>query len=133
MRMGQRPARPAMVLTWLELGRIAGKVARAVGERWAPDLLRAYILRLARSYPVAMAKETSILERGLVDAGHLEAMLVGRVLSREAQRAYEDYLRLRGALDWLLDLDPANELAISMVGSDVRRAEKGLLELLRGR
>ena len=133
MRIGQRPARPAMALTWVDLGRIAEKVARAVGERWAPDLLRAYIRRLARGYPVDMAKETSILERGLVDAGHLEAMLVGRVLSREAQRAYEDYLRLRGALDWLLDLDPANELAISMVGSDVRRAEKGLLELLRGR
>jgi hypothetical protein len=101
----------------------------------APHLRRsstgAYIARLRQGYGVPMAKDTPLLDPRAFEDDALQGLLAGRHLSRDVQRAYEDYLRLRSALGWLMDLEPDNEVAIAMVRGDTSRAEMRLVRLLR--
>lgn len=82
-------------------------------------------------YLVPMGKERHPMELALPPDSELQVLLGGRRLTSEMQRAYEDYLRLRSALGWLMDLEPDNEVAIAMVRGDTARAEMRLMRMLR--
>jgi hypothetical protein len=124
------------LLAWRARRRLSASRAVALVPSHMPLHLRqllkdAYIAVLRRSYGLPMAKDTRLIDPRATDEEALAAMLAGRRLSSDVQRAYEDYLRLKSALGWLMDLEPDNEVAIAMVRGDTSRAEVRLVRLLR--
>jgi len=64
----------------------------------------------------------SMAEEGILRAEELSLDGVENP-SPELRRAWDDYRRLREAMEWLQALEPDNDVALAMVGRDLSRRE----------